>query len=154
MTKKLLLGFMILISGFILVKLVASQNSRNILGETTNSQNFENTQEVLEDDKTKTISMGAVSLEITPKQLELNKKAVFEIYISTHSVDLDYDFLSVFKLSDETNNEYKTLEWTGGRGGHHLSGELIFNELQQNTKSVTLYIEGINDLSEQIIFSL
>ncbi|KKS64104.1 MAG: hypothetical protein UV33_C0037G0001, partial [Candidatus Daviesbacteria bacterium GW2011_GWA1_42_6] len=32
--------------------------------------------------------------------------------------------------------------WSGGTGGHHLSGELIFPKITENAKSAELQVSG------------
>lgn len=92
---------------------------------------------------------GQVGVTITPQQLTAGQKIVFSVAFDTHSGDLAYDFQQVATLKDETGKEYQLLEWTGGRGGHHLSGELVFEPLSAETKSLALTLSGIENQSRE-----
>jgi len=69
---------------------------------------------------------------------------LFNLKFTTHSIELDYDIKALSTLSDDKANMYKPLSWTGGRGGHHIEGELIFPKISQDAKSVKLIISKIN----------
>jgi len=100
------------------------------------------------DSQTKT--MGNVEVVIIPTVSIQGKKAVLHVSLSTHSVELDYDYTEIVTLSDEQGNIYKPLKWTGGNGGHHVEGELIFEPLKEDAKKITLSIDGID--SQQALF--
>ena len=77
-----------------------------------------------------------VEFQVTP--LSSSK---FEIAISTHSVQLDFDLTQISKLKDNSGKEYEPLNWDGaGPGGHHRSGTLTFKPVDKNAKSITLVI--------------
>jgi len=90
--------------------------------------------------ETQTVSMGDIQIEITPKSL-----SDYRVTFNTHVVELDYDFMELFTLTDDKGNEMKPIKWTGGRGGHHLSGILLFNVLRDDTKNVILKLGKIED---------
>lgn len=90
-------------------------------------------------------SEGAVTVEVTPKELALGSQAIFEITFDTHSVELNYDIANVAKLADENGGVYKPLSWTGGKGSHHIEGILTFPEIDKSSKKVTLTIPGIDN---------
>lgn len=92
---------------------------------------------------------GQVGVTITPQQLMPGQQIVFSVALDTHSVDLAYDFNRVVALKDETGKGYQFLEWTGDNGGHHLSGELVFEPLSAETKSLTLTLSGIENQSHE-----
>lgn len=98
--------------------------------------------------------MGAVDVEITPEKLKVGETSIFEVSLNTHSVDLDYDFTSILTLTDNNGTLYKATEWVGGSGGHHLSGAVGFEKLDENVKNVTLKIDGIDNSSERFTWSL
>lgn len=91
----------------------------------------------------KTDSQGEVEIEVTPKILEVGKEVSFQVTFNTHSVELDKDLVKVSKLTDDQGNEYLPVSWSGGIGGHHLSGELIFPKISENTKSLELKISEV-----------
>ncbi|KKS70857.1 hypothetical protein A3A14_03525 [Candidatus Daviesbacteria bacterium RIFCSPLOWO2_01_FULL_43_38] len=89
-----------------------------------------------------TDGQGEVSVEVTPKILEVGKEVTFQVTFTTHSVELDKDLVKVSKLTDDQGNEYLPVSWSGGTGGHHLSGELIFPKITENAKSAELQVSG------------
>lgn len=93
---------------------------------------------------TQTVSEGEVSVEVTPMVLETGKEAKFRVTLNTHTVELDYDLLKVSNLQDDKGNNVKAISWSGGSGGHHLTGELIFPAISGRAKSVKLTITGIS----------
>jgi len=98
--------------------------------------------------------MGAVDVEITPEKLEFGETSIFEVSFNTHSVDLDYDFTSIMTLMDNNGTRYKATEWVGGSGGHHLSGAIGFEKLNENAESVTLKIDGIDGTETTLTWQL
>ena len=89
-------------------------------------------------------SMGAVEVEVTPVSVEPGSNMIFDISLNTHSVELDYDYTEIASLEDNLGNKYKALEWTGEKGGHHLSGTLSFEAVGENAENVVLTISGID----------
>ena len=89
--------------------------------------------------ETKYATMGAVEVQVKP--IDLFK---YEVVLNTHSVDFDLNFPEIFELKDDKGNTAKPNEWTGGHGGHHLEGEIIFPPLSTDVKSVTLVIDSID----------
>lgn len=93
-----------------------------------------------------TSSMGAVEVAAQPVQLEKNGGQVsFSVALNTHSVELDFDFTKIMYLTDDNNNRYDALEWAGNSGWHHVSGDIIFSELDPDAKAVTLHITQIEN---------
>jgi hypothetical protein len=82
--------------------------------------------------------MGNVTVEVIP--INVSK---YQITFDTHSVPLDFDFLDIIKLVDSNGKEYSPISWSGGKGGHHQSGELIFSTIDDNTKTITLIFSEI-----------
>lgn len=97
--------------------------------------------------KTQEKELGAVTLEVTPENLEPGNQAIFEVVLNTHSVELDYDFTEVFSLTDDTGRSYAAQQWTGGNSGHHLSGQILFEPLGEDAEFVTLTAKGIDNQS-------
>ena len=93
--------------------------------------------------------MGAVTLEITPKSLNS-----YEIVFSTHSVDLDFSPVDIIKLKDDLGNVYDAVSWSGGSGGHHLSGLVAFPEVNKEARAVTLTIDSIENEVLNLTWSL
>ncbi len=91
----------------------------------------------------KSDSQGEVAVEVTPKILEVGKEAIFQVTLNTHSVELDKDLSKISKLKDDLGNEYVPVSWSGGTGGHHLSGDLTFPKIASQAKSVTLTVSEI-----------
>lgn len=96
---------------------------------------------------------GEVGVSVTP--LSLSKDSTkFKVVLTTHSVDLDYDLKEISVLTDDQKKEYKALSWSGGRGGHHLEGTLIFPEVAKNVKAVRLIIRGIDNVERVFKWNL
>ena len=99
-------------------------------------------------------AMGAVDIEVTPLQLQSGKETNFKIALNTHSVSLDYDFTKILSLTDDSGQMYGVKEWNGGQGGHHLSGDIIFEILSDDAKTVTLKIQGIDNQTSEFVWNL
>lgn len=94
--------------------------------------------------QSQTDEKGAVIVEVTPLSLTRGENASFTVTLTTHSGEPVYDILATSRLTDDKGNTYKALSWTGGEGGHHVSGLLTFSNLSPQAKSVTLTIPGID----------
>lgn len=103
---------------------------------------------------TQTDSRGEVEIEVTPKVLEIGKEASFQVTFNTHSVELDKDLTKVSKLIDDQGNQYEAVSWSGGTGGHHLSGDLIFPKISDQAKSAELLISGIGGVDRKFKWEL
>ena len=97
---------------------------------------------------------GEVSIEVTPVVLEPEKEAKFNLVFNTHTVELDYDLLKASSLSDDKGNIIKPISWSGGSGGHHLNGELVFPSLSAKAKSAKLIIVSISGFDRSFIWNL
>lgn len=97
---------------------------------------------------------GDVSIEVTPVSLAKGKEATFSVSFDTHSINLDYDIASLAAIIDEKGKRYSAIAWTGGRGGHHLSGELRFPPLPTFISKVTLVVFNIDANDRQFVWSL
>lgn len=121
------------------------------LAETTKDTEGQNSTalETLVDDQAK------VKVEVTPKQIDTESdKMVFSVVLDTHSVDLSYDFKNIIELKDDVGNVYKAEEWTGNSGWHHVSGDIIFNQINKNTKKLTMTMEGIAGIDRSFEWEL
>lgn len=94
-----------------------------------------------------------VSVSVKPVNLEAGKEAIFEVTFETHSVPLDFDLAKIAKLTDDSGNTYQPVSWTGGTGGHHLSGNLSFPKISK-AKSVELLIPGVANIDRKFKFPL
>lgn len=105
--------------------------------------------------KTKTDEQAGVTVGVTPQKVDPNAdETVFSVSLITHSVSLDFDFRQIAVLRDNFGNEYRATEWTGGRGGHHLSGQIIFPKIKKGTKSLTLIISQIGAVDRSFEWDL
>ena len=86
---------------------------------------------------------GEVVIEVMPKRLTAGSDSIFEIEFSTHSVDLNFNLEEIAYLTDDRGNIYNPLSWSGGKGGHHLAGDLTFPDLHESARKVILTISGI-----------
>jgi hypothetical protein len=95
-----------------------------------------------------TDSRGGVSVSVLPLELEEGKQVKLKLSLSTHSVDLIYDLTRITELISSQDKNIKPLKWEGDpQGGHHRSGVLIFPELPMGTKSITITIRGVANIS-------
>jgi hypothetical protein len=154
--KKVLIIFFVLLSlSFILmINNKPGETQKNSVVQTQNEPKvlLKMNQNNIYQPQTKTF--GAVQVEVTPKQLEPEKQAVFSLSLNTHSVDLGYDYPELANLTDEQGDSYKALSWSGGSGGHHLTGELTFEPLNKTVASITLKLSGIDDQSNSFNWEL
>jgi len=148
MSKNLIIVILV-----VLVSMGAVVVARNTRSEKTpEPQPLE--QKVQKSFSTKSDSQGEVAIEVTPKILEADKEVIFQITLNTHSVELDKDLSKISKLKDDLGNEYVPVSWSGGVGGHHLSGDLIFPKISGQAKSVTLTISGIGESERTLQWEL
>lgn len=88
---------------------------------------------------------STVAVEVTPLSLARRENASFTVTFTTHSGDLNYDVAAIGKLTDNKGKVYDSISWTGGKGGHHISGTLTFAKLSQEASAVKLTIPGIDN---------
>ncbi len=152
--KKLAVGaIIILILGVILIL-----NSRKFDTDNPDSGNNiknESNKESINKYQTKTDSQSSVTIEVTPKSIGADKQEnIFELSLNTHSVDLNYDFQKVIILKDNLGNKYEALEWTGGEGGHHMDGEIIFPGINKNAKIIEMEIDGVGGVKRSFKWNI
>lgn len=96
-----------------------------------------------------TASMGAVNVDIELRDLDLSsEETIFSVTFNTHSVDLDFDFTEIISMSDNLGQAYSASAWTGNRGWHHVSGDIIFPKISEEVREVVVTITGIEGLTE------
>ena len=99
-------------------------------------------------------SEGEVIVTVKPLKLSSGQNTIFLVSLETHTVELDKDLKNISIVIDDKGKEYKPTNWTGGQGGHHISGNLIFPPLPKDAKSVKLTIKGIDNVDREFIWKL
>jgi hypothetical protein len=98
----------------------------------------------------KSNNQNGVRVQVTPVVLSPNKPAEFKIRLNTHSGNLGQDLTLVAELRDDQGRSYKALEWRGSPpGGHHRSGDLTFEALNDTAREVTLIIREVGGVDER-----
>jgi len=91
---------------------------------------------------------GAVIMEITPHNLGTPADTLdFDVVMNTHSVDLSMDLAKLATLTTDKGVAIQAVSWDAPRGGHHVSGKLIF----PSTLNGKPIIEGASKLTLTII---
>lgn len=104
---------------------------------------------------TVTDEQAEVTVEVTPLNMdEPSNEWVFDIVMSTHSVELDQDLLKASGIVDDGGKEYSPLRWEGPIGGHHVEGQLFFTPIKPFPKSIDLKISGIGGVERSFIWNL
>lgn len=143
MNSKMFFILLLLVSGLAVFGLTTKQK-----GEVTVSSNKAQAQVNADTSSTyqsQSKAMGAVDVEVTPILIEPGEKTIFKLILNTHSVELDQDFTQIAKLTDDQGNDYQAVEWTGGSGGHHLTGNLVFEPIVDSLQEFTIIIDGIDN---------
>lgn len=97
-----------------------------------------------------TSDKNMVRVDVKPIQLTAGEKAIFQVSLNTHSVELSYDMEEVCILQDNEGRVYKVSKWKGSSpGGHHRRGTLEFPALEGNPRSIRLILKGIADVPER-----
>ena len=85
-------------------------------------------------DMTRSDQQGAVVVSITPLNLaDSSEQLEFDVVLETHSVDLSMDLAVLSSLTTDTGVIMQATLWDAPRGGHHVSGKLIFPALSDGT---------------------
>lgn len=100
-----------------------------------------------------TQDMGAVNVEITPITIVVGEEMVFKLSLNTHSVELNYDYMQIVSLTDDSGNLYQATSWSGESSGHHLEGELVFEPFLKEATKLSLTLNGIDDQNTTFIFN-
>ena len=94
---------------------------------------------------------NSVSVDVVPVQLAFGQQVKFNVRMSTHSVELSQDMVTVSLLKDSNGQEYRPENWKGSPpSGHHRSGTLEFSAIKGNPSSVTLIIRNIANVPERV----
>lgn len=118
----------------------AVQNTNSSISSTTGTTNTASGSS-----QRQTTTMGVVTVDVDPLKLgRTEAENSFTVSFNSHSVNLDVDFTKLITLRDDTGNTYQAKQWTGNRGGHHISGDIIFPRLNGTASQVTLKISGID----------
>ncbi|MEW6030283.1 MAG: hypothetical protein ACOYZ8_08700 [Chloroflexota bacterium] len=100
------------------------------------------------DAPTRVDQQGAIIVEVTPLNLDaLADTLEFDIVLTTHSIDLSMDLATLATLATDTGLTVQATLWDAPRGGHHVSGKLIFPAMKDN-KSI---LEGAAKLTLTIV---
>lgn len=99
-------------------------------------------------------NQGEVIVEVIPILLEKGLEARFKVLLDTHTIELSYDLSQAASLRDDLGNSLKSLSWSGGSGGHHLDGELVFPDISEKAKFVELTITGISGFDRRFKWNL
>lgn len=106
--------------------------------------------------ETQVDEQGAVAVAVTPLNLDSAGAALgFEVSLNTHSVDLSMDLAELATLTTDTGLTVAAIEWQAPRGGHHVSGNLIFPAqvdgayILAGAGQITLTIRGV-DAAERV----
>lgn len=150
MNSKIFFLMLLVLAGAIIFGLSAKQKQKT--SAIASSDSIVNTQVIPYPPQNKT--MGAVEVEVKPVSIQPGKDIVFELSMNTHSVELNYDYTQITKLTDDSGNSYKPTTWTGGSSGHHLSGQLIFASLNGSPKQLTLTLDGVDNITEGFSWEL
>ena len=97
---------------------------------------------------------GEVSIEVTPVVLEPGREVKFNVVFNTHSVELNYDLLRASSLNYDKDNKSIPISWSGGSGGHHLNGELVFPNISGKAKSIELTIVNISGFDRRFRWNI
>lgn len=99
-------------------------------------------------DLTRIDQQGAVIVEVTPLNLDNPSDQVeFDVVMDTHSVDLSMDLAMLATITTNTGITVKATLWDAPRGGHHVTGKLIFPAANDG-KSI---LEGATKLTLTIV---
>jgi len=102
-------------------------------------------------EQTRMDQQGMVTVEVTPMNFGmLGDTIIFEVAMNTHSVDLSMDLAQLSTLTTDAGRVIQALSWDAPRGGHHVSGKLVFPALVDGvsifdgTAKFTLQIKDVD----------
>ncbi len=104
--------------------------------------------------ESKTVNLGNVEVAATPLTVKDGEALVFRLIFTTHSVDLNYEFTQIISAGDDLGNVYPAANWSGGRGGHHLSGNLTLTPLKPKAKAIRLIFTNIDGKGGELLWQL
>lgn len=95
-----------------------------------------------------------ITVEVTPISLRPNFDLKFKVVLDTHSVELNYDLMKISRLTDDKGQSYQPVSWSGGSGGHHISGGLIFPKVSDDVQTIELIINQIGGVDRKFKWNL
>lgn len=99
-------------------------------------------------------SDAQASVAVTVSPLQMDPTGVrFAVGLETHTVELDYDFAAISALTVD-GRSFAAQRWEGARGGHHLTGTLVFPPLPPNARSAVLTMNGIGGVVRKFDWSV
>ncbi|OGD56574.1 hypothetical protein A3I57_02535 [Candidatus Beckwithbacteria bacterium RIFCSPLOWO2_02_FULL_47_23] len=104
--------------------------------------------------ESKIINLGKVEISATPEKVKVGESLVFKLALTTHSVELNYDFTQVIAAGDDRGNSYPAVNWSGGSGGHHLEGEITFDRLKPGARQLKLIFTDIDQKGGELSWEL
>lgn len=155
--KKLIIPVFLIITALLIVGYILFMRNGAKQNEFSETAAGLNSQISISNDQyqSRTDDRAEVTVEVTPKQLGTSQKNnIFSVSLNTHSVDLNFDFTRIIILKDDLDNVYQALGWSGGRDGHHLSGDIIFPALKPEAVAVELVINNINGIARTFAWDL
>jgi len=112
-------------------------------------------------DLSRTDSQGAVTVKITPLNLEKPGDTLkFDVAMDTHSVDLSMDLATLATLTTDTGLTIQPALWDAPTGGHHAEGTLSFPATQDGksildgAKQLTLTISNVDSATRIFTWDL
>jgi hypothetical protein len=112
-------------------------------------------------DLTKSDAQGSVTVEITPESLtEPGDTLIFDVSMSTHSVDLSMDLAQLSILTTDTGITVQATQWDAPSGGHHVEGKLSFptskdgKNILDGANSITITINNVDAPTRTFIWQL
>lgn len=141
-------GFIVLIVSFFWIKINNIQNYAVTRGLSVDDQKIISEQNFSLPAKIN--SGGGLSIEVNPVDFSFEGPMQFEISLNTHQGDLDFDIVQQSFLMDNKSNKYFPVKWHGGKGGHHISGILIFPAAAKDIENITLVIRDVYGVKERI----
>lgn len=126
-----------------LVFAIGKNNQKTAIDIQTSNQPVQQVQTVNNGYKKQENQEAEVTVEVTPLKLSSKENTEFVVVLSTHSVNLDKPLKDISLLEDDKGNIYNPISWSGGTGGHHIEGKLVFPPFSKDAESVKLTIRKI-----------
>lgn len=146
-----LLLVVLFVGGLVLIR---TNKKPDVVNETKQTEVLGAEDNVESESLTISKQFGSVEITLEPNKLVANETMVFTMAINTHSGSLDYDWTKIVNTKDNMGNEYKVTGWTGETGGHHLKGELVFEELKAEAGEVVLTINDVDGATENYVWKV
>lgn len=84
-------------------------------------------------------------VEAVPKQLVPGSEMIFTLNLKNHPTNPDYDHANMALAVDGEGKIYKPIKWTGEIGKNQVTGDLIFDKLDEGASRVGLNIKGADN---------